>query len=101
MPAKLLSIKDSELEKVAGGLIVERNNDSCLYELIVSDEEYKCIKPLGYSYGQVLTAEDVSSIRSRFLRLGFLKKGQMKLAQKFLAGTNCDGDCAKLIVVNF
>ncbi len=101
MPAKFLSVKDLELEKVVGGLRFEESDDSCLRKIIVSDEEYRCIKSLGYSCDQVLTAEDVSSIRSRFLRLGFLKKGQMKLAQKFSAGIGCNNDCVKLVVVSF
>lgn len=101
MPVKLLSVKDSELEKVVGGLKFEENNDDCLCKVIVSDEEYKCIKPLGYSCDQALTVGDVNSIRSRFLRLGFLKKGQMNLAQKFSAGVNYNDNYAKLVVVNF
>ena len=101
MPVGLLSIEDLELEKVSGGLVIEKNSDGSASRVIASKEEYGYISALGYRRGQELTAEDVEVIKSRFIKFGFRVKGYgVLISKKSLPKSNCNKGCAELIVVN-
>ena len=101
MPVGLLSIEDLELEKVSGGLVIEKNRDGSVSRVIASKEEYGYISALGYRRGQELTAEDVEVIRSRFIKFGFRVKGyEVLFSKESLPKSNCNKGCAELIVVN-
>lgn len=99
MPVKLLSVGCAELEKVAGGLRIEKDSDGCVHNVVASSEEYKYISALGYLKGQELTAEDVDQIRLRFSRFDcFRVVNCIKFSPKSLSGMECKSNHARLVV---
>ena len=101
MSARLLLVEDSELEKVSGGLIIEKNCNGSVDRVIASKEEYRYIMDMGYSKNRGLTAEDVYMVKLQLSRFGFRVRSQMKLTpRKFLPEEECVTSLAELIVID-
>ena len=100
MSLKFLPIEDSELENVAGGLIIEEDCNNSVVRVIVSGDEFRYIKVMGCFRGQRLTAEQVQLIESRFSRFGIRARRHVELVPDSLAETKCNVSGARLIVVD-
>ena len=101
MPIGLLSIEDSELEKVSGGLIIEKDCNGSVSRVIASREEYGYITSIGYSKERSLTAEDVQVVKLQLSRFGFRVKSCVKLAsKKFLPKSDYNRGRAELVVID-
>lgn len=84
MSAELLQIEDSKLEKVSGGLIIEKEYSGLVSRVIVSKEEYVYIMDMGYSKDRGLTAAEVDIVKLQFSRFGLRVKSYVKLTPKRL-----------------
>ena len=84
MSAELLQIEDSKLEKVSGGLIIEKVYSVLVSRVIASKDEYGYIMCMGYSKDRGLTAEDVRVVKFQLSRFGLRVKSYVKLTPKRL-----------------
>lgn len=84
MSAELLQIEDSELEKVSGGLIIEKEYSGLVSRVIASKDEYGYIMCMGYSKDRGLTAAEVDMVKLQFSRFGLRVKSYVKLTPKRL-----------------
>ena len=101
MSAELLLIDDSDLEKVTGGLIIEKNYNGSVSRVIASKEEYGYILDMGYSKNRGLTASDVHMVKLQLSRFGFRIRSQIKLTpKKFLSEEERNANRAELIVID-
>ena len=101
MSTELLLIEDSELEKISGGLVIEKSCDGSVSRVIASKEEYGYIMDMGYSKNRGLTAEDVRVVKFQLSRFGFRIRSHMKLTpKKFLPKTECHRSYAELVVID-